>query len=480
MGNNKNFHDSDPWEDVLESPQRYSAPRQTPQQQKQKQNDDWDFYMSDSPAGNRRGSYSGRSHRRSGGGIAALILLILAVAVVAVLALVLLPSPFDTDRDDPVVLATEPDLPPAGTIIPIIRDPDPTLPPATTPPPESKLPQETQPPYQDPATYRFYGQQLTDEERLIYDRIRQCVANAEPEITGIRVNSLDDIDWIEDAVFYDYAEYFWFTGTSHLEYIQRDGYVEVTRLAPKYFWDRQTCMDYAAYVEQAINGIIEPVRMASEYEKVRYVYEYLVDNTAYDYAYTGKTIFELLQEGRAVCAAYARGAQYMLTKLDMEIIYLRGEGGPPNDRQGHAWNIVNVGGQYYQMDVTWGDPYHADGTQTKNFKYLLITDAEAALEHFPELNIFPACTAIRYNYYVQEDRYLNFYDTDILLGWMREAHQKTRSLAFKCATEDVYRQILSNLVEGKGIYDLFHQFDQGINGYSYSKDDGMFILEFTW
>ena len=85
---------------------------------------------------------------------------------------------------------------------------------------------------------------------------------------------------------------------------------------------------------------------------------------------------------RTVCAGYARAFQYLLQQLEIPCYYCTGNAG-----ENHAWDIVRIGGEYYNVDVTWDD------TEEIGYDYFNKTDAEFAPTHVRTgLSVYlPAC-----------------------------------------------------------------------------------------
>lgn len=326
---------------------------------------------------------------------------------------------------------------------------------------------------------RYYAGKLTAQQRQIYEQIRAGVAVRAEQIGPFHVESEEALQRIVRSVNYDYAEYFWFRGEYTGTYFNHDTYLEYT-LTPKYAFSAAEYTRYAAQVESVTETVISALSGKSDYEKVKGVYEYLIDHTVYDMDYMGKTIYEVFSEGRAVCEGYARATQYMLTRLGVEAIYVGGYAGKVNMPRStwgeHAWNIVKIDGIYYQVDTTWGDPVSEDGTQSKNFKYLNLTDKEMSRDH--ELDgwtTYPACSDNRHDYYVHEGYYLETFSKDTIEAWFLECYTSGQPLEFKCADETVYRQAYDWLIGAGGFGDLYGSVSS-YGTYWYSNDDTKYIL----
>lgn len=330
--------------------------------------------------------------------------------------------------------------------------------------------------------YRYFGNMLSAEHQKVYDIILEGIAQRDDFIGPFDISSTDDVNLIVQSVTYDHPEYFWFRGAHSGSYYDRETYLEYT-LCPEYEFSAQEYAAHASFVESAAQPILNQLAGKSDYEKVKGVYEYLVDNTVYDRAYTGTTIYELFHDSRAVCEGYARATQYLLTKLGVETLYVTGMAGdfgePKSTWESHAWNIVCIDGIYYQLDTTWGDPENEDGSQSKNFWYLNLTDEEIRRCHeSDEWSTYPACSSTRHNYYAYEGHYLDTFSKETIETWFRDAYANGQPLEFKCASEDIYRQAYHWLVDKEGFKELFRGVVPANTAYRYlySYSDEQYIL----
>ena len=364
------------------------------------------------------------------------------------------------------------------------QDPQITLPPVTqpeqNPDPQITLPTvteppATEPPVQDPVRFGFYGRLLTAQQQDVYEQLYRSIRDYETETTGVILARYEDLDPIVDAIHDDHAELFWFRGAYSTSYYTREDHVEIT-ITYTYEFPREEGLQHKAFVENATRDLLNQLSGKSEYEKVKGVYEYLIDNTIYDLAYKGKTIYELFYHGRAVCEGYARATQYLLDNLGMEVIYVVGDAGKPGRTESHAWNIVKVEGEYYQLDTTWGDPVSEDGTQSKNFNYFLVTDEEMSRDHFQERYDLPYCSATDCNYYHREGNYLVSYDPQILGIWLTGAANQYAPLEFKCSSRQVYDETLKRLFDNDEIWDIMKNTLGTTYSVSYSWNESMYTI----
>ena len=89
----------------------------------------------------------------------------------------------------------------------------------------------------------------------------------------------------------------------------------------------------------------------SNYEKVRLIHDYICNHVDYDDTYGNYSAYSALCEGSAVCQGYAVLFYRMCKDAGLSVRVLSGTG----NQEPHAWNIVQVGSKYYNIDCTWDD-----------------------------------------------------------------------------------------------------------------------------
>lgn len=125
--------------------------------------------------------------------------------------------------------------------------------------------------------------------------------------------------------------------------------------------------------EEILNNIAANIASSlegqSDYEKIKYVHDYLCDTITYDEATAvgfreSRSAYDGLVNGYTVCCGYALAFQKIMDTLQIPCRILCGDSpqGP------HAWNAVYLNGQWYHLDATWDD-LDADGI---SYDYFLI------------------------------------------------------------------------------------------------------------
>ena len=126
---------------------------------------------------------------------------------------------------------------------------------------------------------------LSENEKIWYADIYHVLAGhlEEGALSGELIGSLQnsDVDKIFQCVLNDHPELFYITGYSLVTHTRND-VVEKLVFQGNYSMDAGEAAIRSQQIEQAVSECLEGISPdADEYEKVKYVYEYVVENTEY-------------------------------------------------------------------------------------------------------------------------------------------------------------------------------------------------------
>lgn len=292
---------------------------------------------------------------------------------------------------------------------------------------------------------KFYYQQLEEEERLVYREILDGIRENGKEIF-VHTSDAERANAIFQYILKDYPEIFWCDGT--ITATSYEGEEAYTVLQPTYSYSETAKGIMEEEMASAIEEcLIQVPEESSEYQKILYVYEYIVNTVDYDMAAPdNQNIYSVFKHQRSVCAGYSKAAQYLLERLGVFCTYVTGT---TSTGQNHAWNLVKCDGDYYYVDVTWGDPVfqEAEGEEVSqlqniSYDYMLCNDEELLRSHTPDTDAqFPACTKMDRNYYVMNGMYYDSYDGSAALLKMKDViAAKGNPSVIKFANRDLYNQ----------------------------------------
>lgn len=242
---------------------------------------------------------------------------------------------------------------------------------------------------------------LEKDEQITYKRIYEAAMGMETFV------SLCDLDLTGDALnktintlLNDSPEIFFITN-SCVWYYYHDGSAALLTLN---YYDGKTAdtfdEEYKGLVAEASRKAIaiqagelaevaerlanEGKNLASEEAKVRYVHDLIISKTKYNHKYSEKieelpyeehpsTAYGCLVKNDAVCSGYTEGTALLLSLLSIENTVCKGK----YEDVYHAWNIVNIGGEYYHLDTTYNDVFEGE-EDWSSYEYYLLNDSEIA------------------------------------------------------------------------------------------------------
>ncbi|BED92750.1 MAG: hypothetical protein RsTaC01_0614 [Candidatus Paraimprobicoccus trichonymphae] len=105
-------------------------------------------------------------------------------------------------------------------------------------------------------------------------------------------------------------------------------------------------------LQEKLNSILIKINFnSSDYEKELFVHDWIVENCTYykEGNYKIFTSYGCLVDCKAVCEGYAKATQLILTELGVRCRTVSGVA----HKEPHMWNIVEIEGEYYHLDVTW-------------------------------------------------------------------------------------------------------------------------------
>ena len=144
-----------------------------------------------------------------------------------------------------------------------------------------------------------------------------------------------------------------------------------------------------AQIEQVKNQIVQN-RTGNTYEDIKMVHDYLVDNISYDSSLSKQNIYNIygaLVNRECVCEGYARAFKYLLDELDIPCVMVIGTGtNSQGETENHAWNYVQLNGNWYAVDSTWDDPVVIGGgtaSEQSRYKYFLVGREVIDQDHSP-------------------------------------------------------------------------------------------------
>ncbi len=292
----------------------------------------------------------------------------------------------------------------------------------------------------------FYYDQLTETEQTIYQQMLSGCENFESKI-ALSSCTKEELRKAELILSYEHPEFFWIS-----EYTYE--YVDDTVLAVSF-----TVPENAEETQNSLNEIGDSIisqLSGTDYEKVKAIYEYIINETDYKTdSENNQDIRSVLISHASVCAGYAKTFEFLCQKADIPCVYVSGRANETD----HAWNMVYIDGNYYWVDVTWGDPVYLDEPERSkiNYDYLCVSD-ENFTEHTADTTYFsyPECLDDSLNYYRLQGMYFENYDREEIGEYLSEKVDsgQTDDIEMKFGSTEAYQEAVNDLITEQNIYDM--------------------------
>ena len=131
-------------------------------------------------------------------------------------------------------------------------------------------------------------------------------------------------------------------------------------------------------IEQMKNQILQN-KTGNTYEDIKMVHDYLIDTIDYESTLSKENIYNIygaLVNKECVCEGYARAFKYLLDELNIPCVMIIGTAtNSQGETENHAWNYVQLNGNWYAVDTTWDDPVIIGGgtaSEESKYKYFLV------------------------------------------------------------------------------------------------------------
>lgn len=324
----------------------------------------------------------------------------------------------------------------------------------------------------------YYFKQLNEEEQRVYRELLKGIRAREKDFY-LTLSQDDSIDRCYHAVLKDHPEIFW---VHNHEKIYKTTYSDsdYCTFTPGYIYTESEISEIQNAMEAGFQKVSSLIPAdASDYEKVRIVYTYVIDNTQYQASDDDQSIAGVFWKKEAVCAGYAGAVQYLLERIGVPCIYV--DGSTQGSTEGHAWNIVKLDGEYYYVDATNGDqPDFLNGNaaqleehKTIIYDYLCPFPEEYEKKYIrsEELTV-PDCTAKDMNFYVLNQGCFDGYDWETIYDYCKMRLDNGAAVVrFKFSNQEAFAAACNELLDNGEV--------QNVAQY-YMKQNGLGQVEYHY
>lgn len=327
-----------------------------------------------------------------------------------------------------------------------------------------------------------YYNQLTNKQKKIYRQIQEACKKYKSKVKVDPVKKENCLVAFS-ALTYDHPEFYWLNneGTT----FQRIGgkIVQV-----QFDIDKNAKKNSKKIATEAQKIIKKSKKYSTTYEKIKCLYKSLIDLAEYKKGKHDQDIRSAFLEKNTVCNGYSEAFLYLCKSIGINCAYAQGK----SHREPHAWNLVEIEGKYYWIDVTWGDS-SSDTTKTRDkisYQYLCVTDKEFFRDHTLSKGIkykgynkeyfkYPKCTDTTYYYFQRRGCYFTAYDQKTIKSYIKKSVKKNlyKDIELKFSNEKAYKAAFDDLLTKSHIYDIIgKKLSKKTDGYSYRNDEKTYYL----
>ena len=307
--------------------------------------------------------------------------------------------------------------------------------------------------------YKYYFGRLGNKEKQAYNNILGKIETM-PESIEIPALTQDELSTVFEALLYDNPALF-FLGRS----------CTITTRGLKSYFNAEYILTPAEYnirkqaLSEKANEIMAAAGTAGPFETELFVHDYLINNCTYSNigSEDESTAYGALIVKAAACEGYSKAVKLLMDIAHTDCYVISGmaknfQGG----YESHMWNIVNISGGYYHLDVTWDDPVSIGKNEENDpiYTYFNITDEEIKNTHSDFISAY-ACSATAENYFIKKDVFFSRYDetakSKIAKSIAAAANTGRSTVEIKFSDAGIYAEAFSGLFKNQQIYDILSE-----------------------
>lgn len=256
---------------------------------------------------------------------------------------------------------------------------------------------------------RYYYHQLNKQEQAIYRAFYDGVI-AHQDIIPIPVKGdfpKEAFERIFDAMTKDNPLIYYLNQSACSCASDMFGHFAI---CPQYFFQKEKVKEYNRKIEKEVNCLAGKLSLTAgtDYEKETKIHDWLCLNIMYDDEGTDKSkpmrmiashnIIGVFAHHRAQCEGIAKAVKVLLNAVDVKCIVVTGESVKNGKRVPHAWNMVNIEGKPYHLDVTWDIGAIGSSFKRIPYDYFNLSDQLIEKAHKADTGL-PKCSSMQHNYF---------------------------------------------------------------------------------
>ncbi len=311
--------------------------------------------------------------------------------------------------------------------------------------------------------YSNYGYiQLNDELKEAYKSIEFALFNLEEKL-AVNDITFENLNMLLRYISSDNPLFFW--EPNEINYTQRVGGGYIMNF--KYAFTKEEVYEYLLEIDEFSTDFCSAISPSlSSFDKALLVHDFVVNNIEYDKTLIDpwrNDVYGGLINNYSACLGYSKTYQYLMCRLGIDTLMAYGYGG---DEQ-HAWNVINLDGEYYHVDTTFNDTSKVFSTGSDYSKvqheYTFLSDDDITKTHeilsekFSSYKL-PECNSTQKNYFNMKNLVVTTSNMDTLNSELDVVINNAISIALaeknslieiKFENDDIAKEVMRTIENGE-------------------------------
>lgn len=226
--------------------------------------------------------------------------------------------------------------------------------------------------------YSVYYNSLNHKQQLLYNSITAAAEELTSETEVLTYSyDMEEFQKVIGCIRGDRPELFYISYDELVLYHSNHR----TKVGMVYLEGAEAVPGMIAEYNAAVDKVMESILPSmTDFEKEVAINDWLLDNCRYalgERKALSSTAYGALVLGQAYCDGYAYAAKQLLNKAYIDSLVVYGEA----DGAEHVWNMVEIEGQFYHLDVMWNDADIGSDSRLRFHGYFNLSDDMIKLDH---------------------------------------------------------------------------------------------------
>ena len=244
--------------------------------------------------------------------------------------------------------------------------------------------------------YRHHFTTLSATQKAIYETFSKKFTSCS-SVIKLPLVHLNEIGIAFEALTLDNP---WMIQSDLSYQYTKDLNKKVLTIQPEYDFTKKDIARHQAIISASLD-FVDAVKQKNDFEKVKFVHDYILNTVQYSFSQEAYSALGIALNKAGVCVGIAKYVKLALDRLLLKSIVVTGRAINPSfeqdEREEHAWNMVEIDGEWFYLDVTF------DLTLKHNinrYDYFLVGNKDINVSH-TTANRLPLASAAASDYYTK-------------------------------------------------------------------------------